>query len=199
MKKYDIVRFFAAADAKKFRPGDAVIGGNKEWVTDFDTKSGALKALDSWCQNRYELCHCSLGVFFAAEEFAVEENEYTDGGELVSSTLLATADTSEFDVAFNRYWLDKNKFTLKIANFDGTNFGEWMPVEEESEDWFDDVEDFLRTLRRNGFFAEDVADAATRDSHRYKVVATYNCRDANEDFPMTWSELAELAGKEDEK
>ena len=195
MKKYDLVRFVTARDARRFRPGDAVIGGDKEWESSFDTKEEALEAL-SWHRNSYELCHCGIGFFFAAEEFAVEENEYDDDGDLVASTLLATADASAWDAALNHDWLRKNKFAIFIANFDGTHFGEWMPL-EESDDWHDDVADFLRTLRQNGFFDEDVADAATSDKYRYKVVATYACRDINEDWPMSWNELTELAGKEE--
>lgn len=194
MKTFNIVRFFVARDARKFLPGDAVIRGEKEFLTSFATKEEALEAL-SWYQNRYELCHCAIGEFFVAEEFAVEENEFDDA-VLVASTILATADASDWNAALNHDWLRKNKFALKIANFDGIHFGEWMTIEESDGGWYDDVADYLRTLRQNGFFDED-ADAATRDQYRYKVVATYGCRDVNEDWPMTWSELAELAGKEE--
>ena len=128
------------------------------------------------------------------EEFAIEENEYDDGEFVSGGDVLEFADASDWDVALNHDWLDRNKFTLEIAQFDGTHFGEWMPL-ASSDDWFDDVEDFLKALARNGYFDDDnVADAATRDKFRYKVVATYGCRDANEDFPMTWNELTELAG-----
>ena len=105
MKKFNIVRFVTARDARTFRPGDAVIGGDKEDVTSFVTKEEALEAL-SWYQNRYELCHSVVGFFFAAEEFAVEESVYDDDGVLVASTLLATADASEFEVAL-KGWLDE--------------------------------------------------------------------------------------------
>ena len=75
MKKYDIVRFFMARDARKFRPGDAVIGGDKEDVTSFVTKEEALEAL-SWYRNSYTLYSGgAVGLFFVAEEFAIEENE----------------------------------------------------------------------------------------------------------------------------
>ena len=202
MKKFDLVKASTevkAAFAREFRPGDAVINGEKEWMNAYDTKEEALEAL-SWYKNSYTLYSGgAAGSFFDVIEFAVEENEYDDDGEFVAGgDVLEFADASDWNVALNHDWLDKNKFALKIANFDGTHFGEWMPLEEESEDWYDDVEDFLRTLARNGFFVEDVADAATRDKYRYKVVATYGCRDANEDWPMTWAELAELAGLEEE-
>ena len=198
MKKYDLVKFtdeIKAAFARRFRPGDAVIGGDKEDVTSFVTKEEALEAL-SWYRNSYTLYSGgAIGLFFDVEEFAIEENEYDDDGEFVSGgDVLATADASEWDVALNHDWLEKNKFALEIAQFDGTHFGEWMPLEEADGEWYDDVEDFLKTLAQNGFFDKDVADAATRDKYRYKVVATYACRDINEDWPMSWNELTELAG-----
>lgn len=192
MKKFDLIRIadeWKVAEAENRRPGDSTINGGKDWLVAFDTEAEAMEALKGY-QNHYTLLSSAAGSFFDVEEFVVEANEYDDDGEFIGGDVVELADASDWDIALNHDWLRRNKFTLKIAEFNGSSYGEWMILEDESEDWFDDVADYLKALDRNGYFDKD---AATRGTYYYKVVATYSCDDANEDDPMTWSELAELA------
>lgn len=197
MKKFDLVKFtdeWKALDAEKYRPGDAAIDGEKERLAAFDTEAEAVEALKGY-QNHYTLRPGAAGSFFAVEEFMVEENEYDGAGEFVSGgDILDIADTSEWNVSLNHDWLRKNKFRIDCARFDGVRFGEWMPLVNASDDWFDDVADFLRTLDRNGYFNDNKTadDAATRDKCYYKIVATYSCNDADEDYPLSWGDVSEI-------
>ncbi len=195
MKKYEIIRIadeWKAADAKKHRPGDSVINGEKDWLTAFDTEVEAREALKAY-QNHYTLLSGAAGSFFDVEEFVVEANEYDDDGDFVGGDVLEIADASDWDIALNHDWLRRNKFALKIAEVNGSGFGEWMILEDESEDWFDDVADYLRSLDRNGCFDENKnTDDATRDKYYYKIVATYSCDDADEDYPLSWDYVSEI-------
>lgn len=184
MKKFFIEKGTDEWQARRlasYAPGDAIADGETQIVRTFETKAEALEALKEY-RNSYILRPTPTGSVVLATEYAVTESE--DG--FWRDDVLEIADSTEFDIVLHHDWLEENKFSIECATFDGSGFGEWMPVRGESEEWYESVKDFVKIAFPEYFGTED-------DGLYYRIVATYGCRDADEDIALTWSELAELA------
>ena len=202
MTKYEIVEIRdewkcnSATEAKSYRPGDTAIGeGVRFYLESFETKAEALEALKKY-KNTYDLRPAwGGGRYFLVEEYLVEENEYDEDGEFEQGgDIWEVADSSEWDIVLNHDRLEKNKFTLESAMWDGSGYGEWQKISEESKDWFDSVLDFLQALDTNGFFDDykNSNDAETLGKECFRVVASYTCNDGDDDRPLSWAEVSEM-------
>lgn len=202
MTKYEIVgirdewKCNSATEAKSYRPGDTATGeGVRFYLESFETKAEALEALKKY-KNTYDLRPAwGGGWYFLVEEYLVEENEYDEDGEFdQGGDIWEIADSSEWDVVLNHDRLGKNKFALEAATRDGSGYGEWQTIAEESEDWFDSVRDFLQALDTNGFFDDykDSNDAEVLGKEYFRAVASYTCNDGDDDRPLSWVEVSEM-------
>lgn len=202
MTKYEIVeirdewKFRNFAGAKCWNPGDSIgRDGVRNYLESFETEEEARENL-KFHKNSYSVSPSQGGGwYFLVAEYIIEKNEYDEEGEFdQGGDVIELADSSEWDVTLNHDVLERNKFRLEIAMWDGNQYSEWDILAPESEEWFDSVHDFLQALDMNDFF-EDFKysdDVETLEKEYFKVVASYACNDGDEDRPLSWAEVSEM-------
>lgn len=208
MKKFEIVecteewRFWKFNDAKNYNAGDSADTGERRILGSFDTKEEALEALKGY-KNSYYYCGCNRPPYVDVEEYFVEENNYDEDGEFdYGGDIWEMADGSGWEVTKQHEHFGLNKFHLEVAIWNGTGYGEWQTIAEESEGWYCDVEEYLQALDRNGFFDEyreayrENSEDETLENTFFKAVATYGCKDQREDVPLEWENVYDLIGRD---